>query len=163
LDASLPHLPSLAAHGRLALTELELVSWGERLGRAARPPLVVTISGDLGAGKTTLASAICRGYGVTERVTSPTFALVHEYAAERSIVYHLDLYRLAEPEELVQLGWDEIMNAEALILVEWPERAGALLPADHLPIILAHPDEDPSRRVLYAGGHVGEQKFGDHS
>jgi tRNA A37 threonylcarbamoyladenosine biosynthesis protein TsaE len=50
-----------------------------------------------------------------------------------------------------------------LILIEWPERAGGRLPPDHLPIFLAHLDEDPARRVLYAGGHVGERKFGDHS
>jgi tRNA threonylcarbamoyladenosine biosynthesis protein TsaE len=163
LDSDSPQLPPLAAHGRLALTESELVSWGKRLGRAARPPLVVTISGDVGAGKTTLAGAICHGYGVAEPITSPTFNLVHEYAAERSAVYHLDLYRLKGPDELLQLGWDEIMSAEALILVEWPERAGELLPADHLPIALTHLDADPERRVLFAGGHVGERRFGDHS
>jgi tRNA threonylcarbamoyladenosine biosynthesis protein TsaE len=163
LDAHPSHLPPLVARGGLALTELELRDWGERLGKAARPPLVVTLSGDLGSGKTTLASAICRGYGVAERVTSPTFALVHEYVAERSPVFHLDLYRLKGPDELINIGWDDILAAEALILIEWPERAGPQLPADHLPLSLAHLDGDPGRRVLYAGGHIGEEKFGDHS
>jgi len=69
----------------------ELVAWGEALGHAATPPLIITLAGDLGAGKTTLAQAICAGYGVTESVTSPTFALVHRYDAPRSPVYHLDL------------------------------------------------------------------------
>jgi tRNA threonylcarbamoyladenosine biosynthesis protein TsaE len=147
-------IPPLASHGRLAVTEPELVTWGERLGRAAQPPLLLAIAGDLGAGKTTLARAVCRGYGVAEPITSPTFALVHEYAAERSRVYHIDLYRLAGEHELTNLGWDDIVTDRALIIVEWPERAGARLPADHVPITLQHLPGDATRRLLYAGGHV---------
>ncbi|NUQ92893.1 MAG: tRNA (adenosine(37)-N6)-threonylcarbamoyltransferase complex ATPase subunit type 1 TsaE [Gemmatimonadaceae bacterium] len=143
-------LPPLAARGRLSLTLEEMVAWGERFGRAATPPLVVTLAGDLGAGKTTLVQAICRGYGVTEPVTSPTFALVHRYAARRSPVYHLDLYRLRGPAELTNIGWDEIVSAHALVLVEWPERATGMLP-QHVPIDLEHLPGDESRRVLLAG------------
>jgi tRNA threonylcarbamoyladenosine biosynthesis protein TsaE len=157
-----PLVPPLAARGHLAVTEPELIAWGERFGRAARPPLIVTLSGDLGSGKTTLARAICRGYGVPNDVTSPTFTLVHEFAGARSAVYHLDLYRLRGPDDLANLGWDDILSAEALVLIEWPERAGDLLPRDHVPIQLQHLPDDPTRRLLYAGGHVGEQKFGDH-
>jgi tRNA threonylcarbamoyladenosine biosynthesis protein TsaE len=148
-------VPALAAHGKLALTEDELREWGWRFGRVTKPPVVVTIAGDLGAGKTTLVQAICRGYGVTEDVTSPTFALVHRYAAPRSVVFHLDLYRLRDPEELTNLGWDEMIAEDALILIEWPERAGNRIPREHVPISLQHLPDDPSRRVLYAGGHVG--------
>ena len=133
------------------MTREELVAWGEAVGRAAKPPLVVTLAGDLGAGKTTLAQAICAGYGVTEPVTSPTFALVHRYAAPLSPVYHLDLYRIQRPSELVNLGWDEIVMAHALVLVEWPERAGELIPPDHLPIDLEYAPADLDRRVLLAG------------
>ena len=110
MDGHSPLVPPLAAKGHLALTESELIDWGERFGRAARPPLVVTLSGDLGSGKTTLAQAICRGYGVPNDVTSPTFTLVHEYAGVRSVVYHLDLYRLRGPEELANLGWEDILE-----------------------------------------------------
>jgi tRNA threonylcarbamoyladenosine biosynthesis protein TsaE len=149
-----PIIPTLASHGHLALDRAELVAWGERLGRAASPPLVVTISGDLGVGKTTLVQAVCRGYGVTEDVTSPTFALVHRYAAARSPVYHLDLYRLESSAELTNLGWDDILADEALVLIEWPDRAGGQIPHLHVPISLQHLPDDPSRRLLYAGGHV---------
>lgn len=152
--------PPHAADGHIALTEPELVAWGERLGRVAEPPLVLTLSGDLGTGKTTLVRAICRGYGVTEDVTSPTFALVHEYHAPRSPVYHLDLYRLRDASELAQLGWDEIVSARALIIVEWPERAGGDVPAGAVPITLAHLEADPDRRLLSTGGHVGAEAFG---
>jgi len=156
-------VPPLAAQGHLALTEPELIAWGERFGRAARSPLIVALSGELGSGKTTLARAICHGYGVHNDITSPTFTLVHEFSAPRSAVYHLDLYRLRGPDELTNLGWDDILTADALVLIEWPERAGELLPSDHVPIHLQHLPHDPTRRLLYAGGHVGEMKFGDHS
>lgn len=149
-----PHhhiVPPLAPRGRLALTRDELVSWGERFGAALQPPLLVAIAGDLGAGKTTLVQAICRGCGVREEVTSPTFALVHEYQASGFTVYHLDLYRLQGPAELTNIGWDDIVSAHAVVLVEWPERAGERLPADRVPIELEHVPEDPNRRVLLAG------------
>ncbi len=149
-----PIVPPLAEHGHLALTQSELVAWGERFGRVALPPLVVTMSGELGAGKTTLAQAVCRGYGVADEVTSPTFALVHRYDAPKSPVYHVDLYRLESPDDLTQLGWDELVAEEALILIEWPERAGDRIPHLHVPMSLQHLPHDPDRRLLYAGGHV---------
>lgn len=129
----------------------QLQSWGERFGDAAHAPLVVAITGELGTGKTTLVQAICRGYGVTDPVTSPTFALVHEYASLRGPVYHLDLYRLRNPSEVTALGWDDIMAAEALVLIEWPERSGDRLPHDHVPIMLRHDPTDVSLRILLAG------------
>ena len=149
-----PIVPPLAEQGHLACAEAELIAWGERFGRVARPPLVVTISGELGAGKTTLVQAICRGYGVTDDVTSPTFALVHNYTSPKSPVYHVDLYRLERVDELTQLGWDELLAEAALILIEWPERAGDRIPHLHVPISLQHLPHDPDRRLLYAGGHV---------
>lgn len=147
-------IPALAGRGSLACTEDALITWGEQFGRVASPPLIVTISGELGAGKTTLARAICRGYGVTEDVTSPTFALVHRYAAPKSPVYHLDLYRLESPDELTNIGWDETLSEDALILIEWPERAVDRIPRIHVPMSLQHLPGDPTRRLLYAGGDV---------
>ena len=115
-------VPPLAGHGHLALDEVELTAWGERFGRAASAPLVVGLTGELGAGKTTLARAICRGYGVTDDVTSPTFTLVHRYAAPRSPVYHVDLYRLRGPQDLTNIGWDDMLAEDALVLIEWGEK-----------------------------------------
>lgn len=150
-------LPPLAPQGRLALTENELRDWGRRLGQQITPPLIITLDGDLGAGKTTLAQAICEGFGVQDEVTSPTFAIVHEYRAPKSPVFHIDLYRLEKPSDLQNVGWDDIMQADALILIEWPDRSGGLLPAGHVPIQLNYVDGDPDRRVLYAGGHQGHE------
>ena len=151
MPAHPPLVPPLATHGALAMTEGELRDWGHRFGRASHSPLVVTISGELGAGKTTLVQAICEGYGVTGEVTSPTFALVHEYSAPRSSVQHLDLYRLERPDELDALGWDEIVFGQDVVLIEWPERAGDRLPAGHVTLSLQHLPDDPDRRLLYAG------------
>lgn len=144
-------VPPAAGRSRIALTRDELVAWGEAFGRAARAPLVVALRGDLGAGKTTLVQAICRGYGVAEPVTSPTYALVHEYAAPRGPVWHADLYRLRGPDELDAIGWDELVASDRLGLVEWPERAGGRMPHGTVPLDLEHLAEDSSRRVLLAG------------
>lgn len=144
-------VPPLAASGKVALTEDELRAWGERLGRAAAPPLFIAISGELGAGKTTLAQAVCRGAGVDGVVTSPTFALVQRYQGKRAPVYHLDLYRLESPRELENLGWDDVLRDDAIVLVEWPERANGLIPDDALHIVLEHHPTDPTRRLLLAG------------
>lgn len=133
------------------MTEEELVRWGEELGRSSNAPLIITLKGELGAGKTTLTQAICRGYGVTNEVTSPTYALVHEYASPKSPVFHIDLYRLNNSSELTNIGWEDIIAAHALVIVEWPERAGDRLPQDHLPIELDYAQDDPNRRVLLAG------------
>ena len=144
-------VPPRADHGALAMDEAELRDWGRRFGRSARAPLIVTIRGDLGAGKTTLVQAICEGYGVTQEVTSPTFALVHEYESPKSPVQHLDLYRLDRPEQLDALGWDEMMASRALVLVEWPERAADRVPHGHVTLSLQHLPDEPERRLLYAG------------
>jgi tRNA threonylcarbamoyl adenosine modification protein YjeE len=144
-------VPSRAEKGHLKVTEHELREWGQELGRSTTAPLLVTLTGDLGVGKTTLAQAICRGYGVLDEITSPTYALVHEYRAPRSAVFHIDLYRLDSPDQLTNLGWDEIVSSRSLILVEWPERAGSRLPEDHLPIDLDYVPTDPTRRILLAG------------
>lgn len=124
--------------------------WGRAVGAALERPAVVTLEGDLGAGKTTLARALCAGLGVVDlqAVTSPTFSLVQQYAAPAGAVVHVDLYRLRSDAELEALGWDEVVATSSVLLVEWPERALATLPAHTIRITLAHDDADPARRRL---------------
>jgi tRNA threonylcarbamoyladenosine biosynthesis protein TsaE len=129
-------------------TEPELVAWGEAFGRALGLPACVVLEGDLGAGKTTLARAIARALGALEPVTSPTYGLVHEYFSPRGHVYHLDLYRITDAEQLHQLGWDEIQRSGGLILIEWPERARDALPQPHTVLHLDHVPERPDVRRL---------------
>ncbi len=148
-----PIVPPLAEQGHLAMREPELRDWGRKFGRSAHPPLVITITGELGAGKTTLTQAICAGYGVSDEVTSPTFALVHEYSSPRGPVHHLDLYRLDHEGQLDALAWDEIVGGAGLVIIEWPERAGNRLPNGRVTLSLQHLPHDPGRRLLYAGWH----------
>jgi len=110
--------------------------------------VLVTLEGDLGTGKTTLVQAMCRGVGIREDVTSPTFALVNEYQVDDRTVFHLDLYRLQGPDDLTNLGWDDIVNSDAIVFVEWPDRAGNRLPSDRIRIRLDHIPGDDSRRRL---------------
>lgn len=144
-------VPPQAYRSQLKLTEPELRHWGEELGRSTSAPLLITLTGELGVGKTTLAKAICRGYGVPDEITSPTYTLVNQYASERSPVFHIDLYRLDSSDQLTNLGWDEIVSSHSLVMVEWPERGGDRIPEDHLPIDLDYVPDDPSRRILLAG------------
>jgi tRNA threonylcarbamoyladenosine biosynthesis protein TsaE len=113
------------------------ITLGERLG----PGDVVTLSGELGAGKTVLAQGIAAGLGVTEPVNSPTFSLVHEYAG-RCPVWHLDVYRLSGPDDLPDLSWDDMLEGRGVLLIEWPERIIRALPEDRLEISLAYGDGD---------------------
>ena len=131
----------------------ELSRFGEALGRELRgagpPPVVIGLSGELGAGKTTLAQAVCRGLGAESPVTSPTYALVHRYRAARP-VYHVDCYRLRIPDEARDLGFDDMLREGAVVLIEWPERAGSWAPPLDRHYRLAH-DPDPDLRVLEGG------------
>lgn len=92
-------------------------------------PGVLTLKGDLGAGKTTLARALLRGLGYQGRVKSPTYTLIERYRCARFPVVHMDLYRIADPDELDALGFRELDPSLELVLIEWPERARSALPA----------------------------------
>ena len=94
-------------------------------------PRLIYLSGELGAGKTTLAAALLQTLGVEEIVRSPSYALIETYAARAGEAVHIDLYRLRGSEEFQQLGLRDYLNGHTLLLIEWPERAaGALPPAD---------------------------------
>ncbi len=131
----------------MRLSASELSRFGEDLGAQLRAPAVVGLSGELGTGKTTLVQAICRGLGAQARATSPTYALVHHYDAGQTPVYHVDCYRLRHPDEARDLGFDDMAREHAIILIEWPERAGAWAPRLDRHFRLSY-DSDPGSRVL---------------
>ena len=106
---------------------------------------LVLLEGELGAGKTTLVRGLLRQAGHTGPVPSPTYTLVEPYEIEGTILYHLDLYRIADPEELEYLGWRDMTDAVAL--VEWPERAPELAAQADLVIRLAHADAGRRARI----------------
>lgn len=131
----------------MRLREDELNRFGEVLGRELRSPAIIGFSGDLGTGKTTLVQAICRGLGAAVPATSPTYALVHEYASPAGPVYHVDCYRLRSTQEARDLGLDDILLKRGILLVEWPEKAGHLMPPLDRYFYLRH-DADPAYRMV---------------
>jgi tRNA threonylcarbamoyladenosine biosynthesis protein TsaE len=100
---------------------------------------VITLEGELGAGKTTLVGGILRAYGVTGPVRSPTYTLIEPYETASRAVYHMDLYRLTDPGEVEPLGIRDLLTGSALLLIEWPSRAEGALPNADLGIEIAYP------------------------
>lgn len=107
---------------------------------------MITLSGELGAGKTTLTQEIARQLGVKEQITSPTFVLIKTYKLEAShwqLLVHIDAYRIEKNSELEKLGWDEIISDQNnLIIIEWPEQVPDLIPENALRILLTHKKAD---------------------
>lgn len=116
---------------RLGDPEAQL-AFGETLGRFLPRCLVVYLEGDLGTGKTTLVRGILRSLGHLGSVRSPTYTLIEPYELDRARVYHLDLYRLSDPEELEYLGLRDLSGEDSLLLVEWPGRGTGALAAPDL-------------------------------
>jgi tRNA threonylcarbamoyladenosine biosynthesis protein TsaE len=100
----------------------ETEALGEQLGRGARHGLVVSLSGELGAGKTRLVRGVARGLGVTGRVHSPTFTLINEYSGGRLMLFHLDLYRLETADQILSAGVEEFLSPDGVAIIEWAER-----------------------------------------
>jgi len=131
----------------LRLTEEELVRWGRRIGRGVEPPVVLALRGPLGAGKSVLARAVAWGAGVLETMPSPTFNLLFRYEGTGGVsVTHLDLYRIPDPADLWELGWEELTREDEIVIIEWPERAGSLLQPDRWDVDLRIPDGAPTYR-----------------
>ncbi len=100
----------------------ETEALGEKIGRAAGRGLVLALSGDLGAGKTQFVKGVARGLGATARVHSPTFTLVNEYGGGRLKLFHLDLYRLETPAQILSAGIEEFLSPDGVAVIEWAER-----------------------------------------
>jgi tRNA threonylcarbamoyladenosine biosynthesis protein TsaE len=130
---------------------------GKALGEACLGREVIALVGALGAGKTCLARGIAEGLGVpAESVASPTFVLIHEYTG-RLPVYHVDLYRLEERDAVNGLGLEEYTESAGVTVIEWAEKAPAVLPPDHLWIVLEHLGDNRRRMALHPRGERSRQ------
>jgi tRNA threonylcarbamoyladenosine biosynthesis protein TsaE len=127
----------------------ETILRGREIGARLKPPVLILLSGDLGAGKTTLTKGIASGLGAAEEeeVTSPTFTLVHKYD-RGARVYHVDLYRIADPHDLETLGLEDVFGEHAVVIVEWPEKLALRTDWPVLRIHLEHVSEDTRRLTI---------------
>ncbi|WP_150299613.1 tRNA (adenosine(37)-N6)-threonylcarbamoyltransferase complex ATPase subunit type 1 TsaE [Pseudomonas profundi] len=136
-----------------AADEQAMESLGAAIGQAMGFRGVIYLDGDLGAGKTTLSRGLIRALGHRGAVKSPTFTLVEPYELEAGTIYHFDLYRLLDPEELEFLGIRDYFAPESLCLIEWPEKGAGILPSSDLTITIAAEGEG---RRLHLAGHSAQ-------
>lgn len=125
--------------------EAETKAFGTELGKNARPGQVIALIGDLGTGKTTLTRYIALGLGVSETVSSPTFTVVKEYESGRLPLYHFDMYRIGDADELFNIGAHEYFDGDGLCVVEWADLVLEELPADTDFIMIGYGGEEGER------------------
>ena len=132
-----------------------------QLAAELKPGDVVCLEGDLGAGKTTFTQGLAAALGVPGRVTSPTFCIVQEHRRQSNnrtieqsnnspdFLVHMDLYRLHGEDDVIAIGWEDFLAEGAILVVEWPERAGSLIPDDAKHVVFTHLDGEESRRIEF--------------
>lgn len=125
---------------------------GQKLAAHLHPGTVLAYLGDLGMGKTAFTRGLARGLGCSGRVTSPTFTIVNEYDG-RTPLFHFDMYRLTDSEDLFDIGWEDYLDRGGICAVEWSERITDALPEDTLFVTIArHPDNEGWRIITVEGG-----------
>ena len=125
----------------------------KELAKELKPGDVVCLEGDLGAGKTTFTQGLAAALGVPGRVTSPTFCIVQEHQSPDVLFVHMDLYRLYGEEDVEAIGWEDYLARGAIFAIEWPERAGSLIPSTAHRIVFHHLGEEKRRIAIDTGGH----------
>lgn len=130
------------------LTRDDTVDCGARLGARLGPGDVLLLSGDLGAGKTTFTQGVALGYGIDAEVTSPSFALIHEYATPDRRLVHFDPYRLPCAGSADDTGWEAYLEAPVLVVIEWPERLGAATPSPNVRVRIERLEDDTRALTL---------------
>ena len=135
----------------ISRSEGETEALGARLAGLLSPGAVVSLYGDLGAGKTAFTRGIARGLGITGRVTSPTFTIVNEYEGGRLPLFHFDLYRLTSADELFDIGWEDFLRRGGVCAVEWSENVGDALEPDAVFVDIRRGDGSEDRIITVKG------------
>ena len=130
----------------IANTDSEMQDWGARLAACCQAPMLIYLSGELGAGKTTFVRGFLGALGHQGLVKSPTYTLIEPYQWDDRLVYHLDLYRLKTPSELDHLGFWDLLQEKAIVLIEWPSCGGDRLPEPDFHIVITT-SQDQNREI----------------
>lgn len=125
--------------------EEETKAFGEKLSNGAKPGQVIALIGDLGTGKTTLTKYIASGLGIQEVITSPTFTIVKEYHSGKLPLYHFDVYRIMDSEEMFQIGADDYFFGNGLCVIEWADQIYDILPEDTMFIFIEYGEMEGER------------------
>ena len=123
----------------------DTLALGKRIADGLKPGDVIGLTGPLGAGKTTLAQAIARGLGVSERMSSPTFTIVQEYESGRLPLYHFDVYRVSDEDELFEIGFEEYLHSGGVCLIEWADLIEDILPEETVWVRLEYGEHEDER------------------
>ncbi len=154
-DDTRPRRAGITRRSMISRSPGRTTALGSTIGSAAVGGTVVCLFGDLGSGKTKLTQGIAAGLSVPETyvVTSPTFTYVNEYPG-RLPLYHIDLYRVSSPDELFDLGWEEYIWTDGVVVIEWAARAGRLLPEKRIDVSITIMDTDARRfDITFIGDH----------
>lgn len=119
---------------------------GEKIGRQTRPGQIYTLTGDLGVGKTVFTQGLARGLGIKEPVSSPTFTIVQIYEEGRLPLYHFDVYRIGDVEEMEEIGYDDYFFGEGICLIEWAQLIEEILPENVISVTI---EKDPAKDFDY--------------
>ena len=127
--------------------EIETWDVAKQFAATLNPGDVVCLEGDLGAGKTTFTQGVCAALGAKRAVTSPTYCIVSEHPAEKFLVVHMDLYRLHDEDDVLQIGWEDYLAQGAVLIVEWSDRAGSLIPPNAKRVRFTYGTDGASRLI----------------
>lgn len=119
-----------------SFTPSETFELGRKLGSCAKPGMIICLNGDLGTGKTVFTQGFAAGLGITEPVSSPTFTIVQVYEEGHLPLYHFDVYRIADPEEMEEIGYEDYFYGAGVCLVEWSELIEELIPEDAMSVLI---------------------------
>lgn len=131
----------------ITTSEEETRAFGKSFAKGLKPGDVISLEGDLGTGKTAFTKGIAAGLGIPEDIVSPTFTLVNTYTSHITL-HHFDVYRIDDPDELLDIGWDEYLSPDAVCIVEWGDRIPHMMPPGFIRVTLSRTGNAPDERKI---------------
>ena len=129
-------------------SDSQTIKIAERIAKTLSPGTVVCLFGEMGVGKTVFTNGLCRAMGVSDYVSSPTFTVVNEYDGDGFPIYHFDMYRIEDEDELLEIGFEEYLTSGGICIIEWPENVINSLPQKRIDIEILRGDEFSERTII---------------